>query len=637
MQSGLGQKLPSIFGTGFFRIPDYQRGYAWKEKQLTELWEDLEDIQKEPNSNSYKPHYTGMLSLKEIPNNRLLQEERALVQKGMAEFYDVVDGQQRLTSILVLLYVLSKKQGNKYLVDIFIRTSKKNPVYKFCYAANNNNNNCLKGEVFEDPQTLPSNSNVYTENLKFAKKFFTDRVNELTSSKQKELVGKILNALLFDIRIIDNSLDVQVVFETMNNRGKKLTILEKLKNRLMYLADKKATTSSLSTYINQSWGIVYEYLGKNQVMLDEDEFLSSHLTLLREPADYSFSVKDAERKVFEMFCSRAEKYNLSDKRDQTKPAKEPSVDENKIRQYATDIAQFVPSWYQINNLDINHTLDKQIQIILCLNSTKEVKIFLAQLASMAKSNPKDVLDCLKLVENILFINSLPISNKIDERRLANKARELHLQITTLQQVISELKQSLMALPITLGTISDGFKGLFTYVYGKKGYHRWSGLKYFLFKYEESIYNDPQKGYSKNYPIIKWNLFDDTSIEHILPQDTANWQIEINAYFNGKSLSTNEIKEAEKILINSLGNLTILRANKNPSLGNKPWSIKQPAYSSGCYMEKEISKYPLWNAKTIYERGKLMLNYMKTLIPILNNMSDPSDYETLLFCEKKYLP
>ena len=40
-----GIKLADLFAKRIFRIPDYQRGYAWGERQLTELWQDIEDIE----------------------------------------------------------------------------------------------------------------------------------------------------------------------------------------------------------------------------------------------------------------------------------------------------------------------------------------------------------------------------------------------------------------------------------------------------------------------------------------------------------------------------------------------------------------------------------------------------------------
>ncbi|MDD3358443.1 MAG: DUF262 domain-containing protein [Parabacteroides sp.] len=38
--------LSELFNNKIFRIPDYQRGYAWSEKQLTELWDDIDEIKE---------------------------------------------------------------------------------------------------------------------------------------------------------------------------------------------------------------------------------------------------------------------------------------------------------------------------------------------------------------------------------------------------------------------------------------------------------------------------------------------------------------------------------------------------------------------------------------------------------------
>lgn len=87
----------------------------------------------------------------------------------------------------------------------------------------------------------------------------------------------------------------------------------------------------LSDDINNSWGLIYETLGKNKdILLCEDEVLSAYLTLLREPADYSFSKSLAETKVFQMFCNHATKYDFSMARQHNSSVKEPSVDYNKI-------------------------------------------------------------------------------------------------------------------------------------------------------------------------------------------------------------------------------------------------------------------------------------------------------------------
>ena len=54
------QSLSLIFQNRLFRIPDYQRGYAWQQSQLVDFWDDLINLQED------RFHYTGMLSLKNL-------------------------------------------------------------------------------------------------------------------------------------------------------------------------------------------------------------------------------------------------------------------------------------------------------------------------------------------------------------------------------------------------------------------------------------------------------------------------------------------------------------------------------------------------------------------------------------------
>lgn len=49
--------LQRIFTDSLYRIPDYQRGYAWEEKEVNDFWNDLKRLQDENN------HYVGVLTL----------------------------------------------------------------------------------------------------------------------------------------------------------------------------------------------------------------------------------------------------------------------------------------------------------------------------------------------------------------------------------------------------------------------------------------------------------------------------------------------------------------------------------------------------------------------------------------------
>ena len=93
------QSLSQIFQNKIFRIPDYQRGYAWQDPQLRDFWEDIINLQTE------RYHYTGLLSLKvlnRVASQKLGNDDAWLLQSGF-KAYHIVDGQQRLTTFVIML------------------------------------------------------------------------------------------------------------------------------------------------------------------------------------------------------------------------------------------------------------------------------------------------------------------------------------------------------------------------------------------------------------------------------------------------------------------------------------------------------------------------------------------------------
>lgn len=57
--------IAEIFSDRIFRIPDYQRGYAWGQEQLDQFWEDLCNV----DSRRIRYHYTGILTLQPISDH----------------------------------------------------------------------------------------------------------------------------------------------------------------------------------------------------------------------------------------------------------------------------------------------------------------------------------------------------------------------------------------------------------------------------------------------------------------------------------------------------------------------------------------------------------------------------------------
>ena len=297
--------LDSLFTKKMFRVPDYQRGYAWEREHLRAFWEDL------VNLSDNRKHYTGVLTLKQIPITQIDRSEKEywLMDEHAYELYHVVDGQQRLTTFVIFLQAfiefiksLPENQGRDdnsiYVTDTLRITDVQSNylfrvkpsgdhfrTYKFAYAADDPSGKYLRYNTFGESGAESVTKTFYTLNLGNAKDYFSKQLG--ATHAQADMVGlqviyrKLTKQLFFNTDIINDDYDVFVAFETMNNRGKKLSDLELLKNRLIYLTTlysnnelDLAQRKSLRDRVNDAWKEVYRQLGRNSVRpLNDDDFL----------------------------------------------------------------------------------------------------------------------------------------------------------------------------------------------------------------------------------------------------------------------------------------------------------------------------------------------------------------------------
>ncbi|MFZ2889180.1 DUF262 domain-containing protein, partial [Sulfuricurvum sp.] len=244
------ESLEDIFDGKFLRIPDYQRGYAWGEHQLKDFWEDLENIEED------HVHYTGVLTLEKVTKDKKNEKiEFWKTDAGAFEsdkVYYIVDGQQRITTSIIFLKVILDKaielsvQGidNKKIEKVyekFISEENMNSIhqYFFGYTADNPSYEFLKTKIFGDKSSSNDDKEtLYTANLENAKEFFENKLKNLDVKNLELVFRKLTKQFKYNVYEIADDLDVFVAFETMNNRGKKLSNLELLKNRLIYLSTK---------------------------------------------------------------------------------------------------------------------------------------------------------------------------------------------------------------------------------------------------------------------------------------------------------------------------------------------------------------------------------------------------------------
>lgn len=629
MQSEL-KSLSKIFSEVIFRIPDYQRGYSWEEKQLKDFWNDIEQL---PDS---KNHYTGVLTLEPVAkqNYERWEDDLWIIEaKHYSPMY-VVDGQQRLTTAIVLLqsiidqisdgdllnftskYEIQKKyiferKGSGISISYIFGYEKDNPSYEF-----------LKQKIFNEDSVnhAITEDTVYTKNLYKAKKFFSEKLKELGREQLEKIYTTLTQRLQFNIFYIEKDLDVFVTFETMNNRGKLLSHLELLKNRLIYLSTKFDSEQSdrehLRKAINESWKSIYHYLGKtNESSVDDDHFLKTHYifyfgpTLIDEekidptmgfslPKQLRVEHQYKDRLLEEVFTPKRLNKNSED-----------LLTINDIYDYSKNIKSFVQLYFRISNPDESSWPEEVRKIISKINKLNEYGLFLMCLASILKYESKSEL--------------LPLLTAVERTGFLSKVKPYFFYgtdyLTKCIEIISD-KHTPEAMTKTLNEISDKFVKSGEFVesiknVGKEtrpGFYGWGQIRYFMYEYEMEL-----KRLSKtSRQLLSWARdpsFEDynvdyKTIEHIYPQKASDkyWKDQFSKY---------SLKE-KNVLRNSLGNLLPVSHAKNASLSNKSFKIKkgsevaQVGYHYGCLSEIQVAMSEEWNAIQILRRGVYLLEFME---------------------------
>ena len=217
----IDQKVSQIFsleGTDVYRIPSYQRRYSWKTEQLETL---IDDIEQEEIG-----YYIG---------NLLTTSKRDGV-------IDIVDGQQRLTTIALIflgIYEVMRSFGEKY------------DFKKGRYMSNIQDKLIFEGTEKQRYQLLPKDNDTFKElllilsgeypsrlgNLRFFKRYkeIVEKLSEFSFEKLIEFYDKV-NNLQFLVITVDGLNDAYSIFSALNSKGLKLTLIDLLKNEYLRTA-----------------------------------------------------------------------------------------------------------------------------------------------------------------------------------------------------------------------------------------------------------------------------------------------------------------------------------------------------------------------------------------------------------------
>lgn len=661
--------LKSIFKDRIFRIPDYQRGYAWQKRQLKDFWEDIINLPSD------RFHYTGLLSLKQIPKEGYEGDkwaaERWLIEDRAFKPFHIVDGQQRLATLVILIneilnlvktipessgksdseiYIGTfnlKQIKEEYLViqkppEFFVNT------YKFGYETDNPSFKYLRHKILGESSGGNIIETFYTLNLENAKQFFKDNLENLYKtyglSEIDTLFKKITQNLMFYLHEIQDDFDVFVAFETMNNRGKKLSNLELLKNRLIYLTTlyeehelSQDGRTILREEINDAWKEVYYQLGRNkQNPLSDDDFLVAHWIMYfqytRQKGDdyirFLLEEKFTPQNVFNKTEVKLDSITTitevrdSDEDDEIEENTIEEKFEMKTKLAPKEISDYVKSlksaaFYWYNSFNPLNNLNLTSEESLWLDRLNRIGIAYFRPLVVVSYIRSDIstesrITLFKEIERFIFIafrigRAFSTYRNSAFYRLTKDLQNGDINLNNVCKLLKIYTESWLSPEIAFNY--QGFKTYIDRHYTNgNGFYGWNGLHYFLYEYEtEKVM---QTGNKK----IDWALFvksekDKVSIEHIYPQ-TPN-----NDYW--KSAFSNYTDEQKKYLTGSLGNLLPLSSSKNSSMQNDSFPKKKSpsdkfhkGYRDGSHSEIEVAAYTDWNADTILERGLKLLEFME---------------------------
>ena len=105
--------------------------------------------------------------------------------------------------------------------------------------------------------------------------FFNKEIQRVTREQLDKIFDTTTNKLIFNVLEVEQDFDECSMFESINYRGKKITVFEGVKNRLIQICNQNSI-NGMRAKINSVWAEIYEILGSSKIILDEDEFLSCH-------------------------------------------------------------------------------------------------------------------------------------------------------------------------------------------------------------------------------------------------------------------------------------------------------------------------------------------------------------------------
>jgi len=536
MQASETKLQQIIEGTKQYVVPLFQRPYSWRKSEWQALWDDIVELCKEDNP---RPHFMG--SIVTMPASS--------VPEGVSK-YLLIDGQQRLTTVFILLSAIRDiaKKSEQELAEEIDKTILVNP-YKKGLDYYKLQPTQVDRSAFR--RIMNSESLVNETGISQCYQFFQRKIRQHRSSLELQRIKQVIcsNFSLVSVVLSAND-DPYLVFESLNAKGRPLTQADLIRNYFFMLIH---SDSQESVYV-QYWQPMQDLLEDNLTEFIRHYLAKSGVEVKQN--DIYFQVKsriDTNNALpyLKDLCTFAEYYARL-----LKPEREPNVI---VRKYL----------YRLNRLEVAIIYPF---LLNCYDDWMSQKI-----------TEQEFIDVLKVLENFIlrrFICNVATQglNKVFTALYAQVRKHTELDS---DNFVERLKLRLQNLNYPK---DSEFRAKLVDVKLYGGNRSEKG-KLILESIEEFFAHKEQVS------------FDNLSIEHIMPQ-TLNeaW----------KEILGEDWAITHELFCHTLGNLTLTAYN--PELSNNTFEQKKEHLkNSHLELNKYFQNKTSWRREDIEKRAEYLAN------------------------------
>ena len=541
MDAGAQPILELLTEASQFTVPIYQRTYSWEKAQCQQLWDDIEKVGREDN---YNLHFVG--SIVYIREGHSIHKTNLLV----------IDGQQRLTTVFLILEALARKLksrneqvenfSDESIRNTYLLDKSKGIKHKLTLTQSDKNTlqAILDGHL-EPPQGYSSS---VWENFKFFEECIAN-LDDLTAL----WIG--LNKLMVVYVALDRGQNnPQQIFESMNHTGKELSQTDLIRNFILMDLE----SDHQKNLYRVQWLPMEEKFGEKLNSLF-DRFIRSYLSL-------KMGAIPTRRDVYEKF----KKHRGSPENDGV------GVDE-----FVKEISKFAKYYCKIAiNQETDKALNSEFESFHELRTESAYPLLL----KLYDEYENGQLDHSDFVESVQLISSYVLRravcgldkkaiNKFFVNVASNIGKEKHLEYIKARLIMID-PNSLQRFPDDEEFKKNLIEGT---LYKNKI------CRYLLYELEKLINDNENERVERSK----------CSVEHIMPQKiTGGWRKDLG----------DEAENTHKIWLHTLGNLTL--TGDNIKLGNRRFAEKRDKYSdSSIRLTRDLKQYQEWKKKTILQRAE----------------------------------